>query len=573
MAKKLNKIPEEKMDGVYSTVLKKIKIARSFHNFTVPNVKDFYKVLSFENFLMIGVPPDADPNKPELKLLTVFPCYPLALSFSDLQSTINYAFPTGVVKTKQPTDGEGAIIDEFTFGLRGADEMLYGVCIHFRIPEKTDDLLFVTENNKNFAFCYVLLTHQMDLTAHFRFLTYLVKSVIRWEKVIVDVDLPNDMQPCKISFSGEYEVEAPSGMTRLSNFFRYKKMKINKWFARDISHYMGLQRRDKNYLYYQSNNTQIIIPAVPRVVSNAFTVGCATFDCLFSLLSVDNIIKLYTAIVLEHKVIIVSQKVSRVSNCVLAFRALLHPLKIQACFIPVFPSLPEYQELLQNPTPFIYGMPITANSNIKITDDQICIAFVDKNEVVDKSLDVRIPDADDLKEQLKCILTSYEAEIKVPERFHKRLLQGTMPLNTEPSQAWVDFFKNIDPMMMPPHYMSQLQQNYIFTPRVVNKILNIFRNASFIKFIIEYEEGCRVTETTDPDDPIIVFNKDMFMTITGPKHKEFFEKFLDTQMFETFIQRRIDKTKQQKKFNENPTKENAELLKMFEDEELLFEYI
>lgn len=78
------------------------------------------------------------------------------------------------------------------------------------------------------------------------------------------------------------------------------------------------------------------------------------FECLFTCLSVRQIIRIFASLLLERRVIFVADKLSTLSSCSHAVVALLYPFSWQHTFIPVLPS--SMIDIVCCPTPFLVGL-------------------------------------------------------------------------------------------------------------------------------------------------------------------------------------------------------------------------
>ncbi|XP_007885745.2 suppression of tumorigenicity 5 protein isoform X1 [Callorhinchus milii] len=78
------------------------------------------------------------------------------------------------------------------------------------------------------------------------------------------------------------------------------------------------------------------------------------FDCLFSCLSVRQVIRIFASLLLERRVIFIADKLSTLSSCAHAVVALLYPFSWQHTFIPVLPA--SMIDIVCCPTPFLVGL-------------------------------------------------------------------------------------------------------------------------------------------------------------------------------------------------------------------------
>uniref|UniRef100_A0A3B3UAY3 UDENN domain-containing protein n=1 Tax=Poecilia latipinna TaxID=48699 RepID=A0A3B3UAY3_9TELE len=78
------------------------------------------------------------------------------------------------------------------------------------------------------------------------------------------------------------------------------------------------------------------------------------FECLFSCLSLRLLLRVFSSLLLERRVIFTADKLSTLSQCCHAVVALLYPFIWQHTYIPVLPSA--MLDIVCTPTPFIVGL-------------------------------------------------------------------------------------------------------------------------------------------------------------------------------------------------------------------------
>ncbi|KAK7896341.1 hypothetical protein WMY93_021666 [Mugilogobius chulae] len=78
------------------------------------------------------------------------------------------------------------------------------------------------------------------------------------------------------------------------------------------------------------------------------------FECLFSSLSLRQLLGVFSSLLLERRVIFTADKLSSLSQCCHAVLALLYPFVWQHTYIPVLPS--DMLDIVCTPTPFFVGL-------------------------------------------------------------------------------------------------------------------------------------------------------------------------------------------------------------------------
>lgn len=97
---------------------------------------------------------------------------------------------------------------------------------------------------------------------------------------------------------------------------------------------------------------------------------------LFDAVSNKVLIFLFGTLLLERRVVLVCEKLSKLSSCVEALQSLLYPFNWPHTFIPVLPDIPELSEILQAPLPFVIGILKSkngANTQVDSIQDGIVI--------------------------------------------------------------------------------------------------------------------------------------------------------------------------------------------------------
>ena len=436
------------MDEIAPKLEKELKLRREIgDSMDFNDVRDLNETPSFEHFLMIGIPPNYDgKTKPKPQVLLLYPYYPLKIPESEFEQVIDFAFPNGIHEI-EPSDGhQPAIIDEFSFCFTKNTGTLYGCCVHFRIIEGLD-YFFATENNKNYLFCLCMLTREPFFGPHYNFLTYLVKTLIGWtrdisiETLVEKINVPEGVTPTFLPH-----------MTKLASFARWEHMKIFKFFILNIQAFYHL-RRGKAAMKWKEMNVEY-----PDVfVSQQESIGCSTLDLLFSMFTLDNIIKILTAVLIEHQVIVISKRAYRCSNTILAVRCLLYPFKLTGGgFLPILPNAESYLGILGSPTPIFLGVLKTDSLDLSVVEEPKCIVDVDNGTVSDPALKLTLFNASKIRSDLAYYIESRRANIEVPARY--KIKQGKRVKN----QEWIDFFENVSSTAMPAHFISQTKQKFVF---------------------------------------------------------------------------------------------------------------
>ena len=90
----------------------------------------------------------------------------------------------------------------------------------------------------------------------------------------------------------------------------------------------------------------------PGDVTEAVAEWC--FPCMFRTLSVKTLLKLFTAVLLEEKIVMFSADTGVLTSCVTGLTALLRPYAWQGTFLPIVP--PTMMAVVESPIPYVAGI-------------------------------------------------------------------------------------------------------------------------------------------------------------------------------------------------------------------------
>ena len=122
----------------------------------------------------------------------------------------------------------------------------------------------------------------------------------------------------------------------------------------------------------------------------------------FAFFDLNKLLKIFTALILERRILIVSKDIENLTACALALEYLIYPLEWFHAFAPI---LPEHIDLFlfYQPFPYIYGIHTSIYS--KLNESQLnesVIILVDEREVLNCDKD-QLPKSisHDIKKKLK----------------------------------------------------------------------------------------------------------------------------------------------------------------------------
>lgn len=207
-----------------------------------------------------------------------------------------------------------------------------------------------------------------------------------------------------------------------------------------------------------------------------------TFSTLFQCLSEEEVLLVFSAAVLERRIIFVADELSTLSQVLHAVAALLYPFTWQHTFISIVPQI--LMDVVMAPTPYLLGVQKSQVDHIFDTTD---LLLVDLSENKKETFMYSIGDE-------KSILPQ-KIQAEILESLKGRKQASTVEqLNRVVSEAFLQFFvKTVG------HYAS-----YVKCPRPGER--GVFEKRSFYK------------------------------AIESKSTRHFVKKFIETQMFDLFIQ-------------------------------------
>lgn len=206
------------------------------------------------------------------------------------------------------------------------------------------------------------------------------------------------------------------------------------------------------------------------------------FSQIFQILSVKNILILFSSLLFERRVIVVSKDISVVTGCLQALVAMLYPFEWQHVLIPVLPK--KLLDYCCSPIPFLVGvLSIHVPLVEKLPKEEVVIAFVDEDRVQ------TIPGIDDVA--------------SLPPN-HVSVLRTTFKKLTSSSDA----------------------------ARPNNKTVHLGIAKAFLSFFVEifhdFEDFVETKEGTEKR----FFNTEAFIKSRTKADRKFMELFFASQMFE-----------------------------------------
>jgi hypothetical protein len=472
----------------------------------------------FDQFLLFG----ADPNPPSTssRLLAMFPSTDIALRDAELDQVKEFCFPDGFSELPgQP----GPILTQFLFLLNHRNTRIFGICVQIANP-----LNFSTSWSRRFPFSLCFLSQCPFLSSHFQFAAYLSRLLCG------QISLQN----CHL------QLKKSIGRPTLSvRGFCHPSLTLDRSFPA-IAVARGLSAPKLLFdelLFFYSLPTRLnearpdpltfLTPdtpfSLPLRFPEAKCLAYPTLHVLFSSLDIPTIIHLYTAILLEERVLLVSKSLFRASFCVAAALALIAPFTASASVLPIVPRSSAFVHLFDSPIPFLYGAMVASGEADLIVD-------LDRGEIVKSNANLPgLPRAAVLRQQLEALIEASLDKVLVPPRELATFFGRRRP-NPDYAKFIAGREAEVCPKLHGPNEMK-----YIFTPFLVEDVLAAF-GSHIAPVISEQGKNCFVTDVTDATRPVTVLNTDLFPEQFALEEKPFWVQFAGTQMFDVFWNRMAD---------------------------------
>ncbi|KAJ3426391.1 c-myc promoter binding protein [Anaeramoeba flamelloides] len=124
------------------------------------------------------------------------------------------------------------------------------------------------------------------------------------------------------------------------------------------------------------------------------------FRLLFSTLSLENIVLIWTSLLLEKKLLFISRSLEYLTPCIHALQHLIYPFNWPYPFIPILPL--SFTEVFESPVPYLIGC-LSSVLEIEFPQNDEIIIDLDSNHIISK-----------------------EPILSLPNRIHQKLLKGLL---------------------------------------------------------------------------------------------------------------------------------------------------
>ena len=345
---------------------------------------NFGSTKMFDRFFIFVHDFDPVESNNEPSLLCAYPSTENQVSSNELKQISKFCFPNGFCSVTNKNNNN-VILDRFVFYMRLSNQKIYGCCVQFMVNSNSLPF-FANTINRNYPFCICLLSRYPCISSHIRFLMKLTRILIGICKSKLDY--------IKITASWNVQGFCYPSMTfdkKYMSFAIKSGMRVPSYLVKELLQYQNCSY--EKYVFNKLSEQQYLL--------------YPTIHSLFSNLSIENIVLVYTAVLLERKVLIVSKDVEKYSSVVIAMNALCYPFLKALIVIPVVP--PDYCTLLESPFPYIAG-------SSKYCSNADVIADLDNGIVLDNSNTPQILSHQKLCNKLSSLLEYEKETILIPRK-------------------------------------------------------------------------------------------------------------------------------------------------------------
>ena len=253
------------------------------------------------------------------------------------------------------------------------------------------------------------------------------------------------------------------------------------------------------------------------------TLAQSTIHALLNSLTPQLLVEVYTAFILEQRILMLSSSLHKCSLAVLALTAIAAPFSPSANILPTLPTQSAFIPLSESPTPYLIGCTVDmGNSDIIIDLDKGTVRFSENLP--------KLPQQEKLVQALKTILKAAKKESHVPQK--KKTFGG------KDNPAYIHFVNNVSSLLFPfKHFDPDI--HILMPPIQISRILATFRD-HLARIVDEIIPACYVSDTTDPYSPVTVLNEEMFMGQVNTEDIPFFTAFLNTHCFQVYSNMKAD---------------------------------
>jgi hypothetical protein len=470
----------------------------------------------FDQFFMFGAEPH--PVKAEVKpvLLAMYPSTGNNRSEGELEQVKMFCFPNGFEEIKV----KRRILTRFVFYLTQGYERVYGICVQFSCP-----IGFSSNWSRKFPFAMCFLSQYPYIESHFQFATYLVRVLcgkVSRESSHLDSWTAGSRIPLPISGFCHKSLTLDASFPAIAVF---KGLRASKLFFDELLFYHHLSTKiDDGVGCISFFLTKDMPLSLPVRFSESPCLAFAGLHTLFSALGPRTVVALFTAMLLEQRILFFSSDPQKASLSVIGATSLLHPFKTNASIMPLIPEHEKFQQLLDSPVPYIFGC-------TKKSDRADVTVNLDLGEITAVALP-ELPRGEDLVRKIRAFMADFADLIVVPEKCLKSFFGAEYP-----NPVYDKFLEAADSLVFVKKGEKMTTLKYIFTPYSIEVLLTLFASHVAVE-IEERARSCFVTDATE-SDPVTVLNGELMFELFPAEEKPFWAQFMATHIFDGFCARLI----------------------------------
>lgn len=513
------------------------RLSMSFLSCPIYKTQSIEGKSTYNHFLILGCPPekdygeftDFDESSPTPEILFIYPSAPLIFTSQEFSTLTHFCFPKGLKKVRDPNN-KRVFIDQFSFRLTASayGDTVYGICTHINVAP-FERIFFADEKSNQYVFCFCFLTTNPLFSSIFQYSTFLALWICFNFKYVPHPGAYEKFTPPTLEMT---KVVLP-GLDFAAGSQRSKSMRIPRSFLQELAWFYTLQPISESPQHLTlSSKLHLVIPKL-LPYENYILYPC--LDSLFSCLSNENVVTLYTNLLLEEQTVFVSSNIHILTLSIIAAVTLLAPFSHNGTIMPVIPSDPQFSALLDSPVPYVCGKLIDRDEEF-VAPAHVCVVDLDHDQVYEQHKIPELPNSQELKQNIKNILKEHEEQILVPQQIVKL---GVLKKQTKVNEKYIEFLKTISDYVCPRAIINLKYQKYVFSLDVSNKIIDCFKNA-VAPTVESLIKPCFVTETTDISNPVTIFNKELFLLSVPETDRPFFTAFINTTMFQDFCDSEAD---------------------------------
>lgn len=483
----------------------------------------------FSQFLIVGPNPLCTGDNPNPAIITAYPAVSNKVRLdNEVKMITSFCFPSGFEPIPSKFPQSRTLLDEFIFFLKEGPKTIYGCAVHIRARKSS---FFVNDKFISYPYCLCILTEMPYFSSHFQFLSFMALMLSgRVQPILQPIENEILPPPCDGTVFAKLVLD-----DKFPCIATTPGVHATKIFKRALTFYYSFPPVNKKlrFPYPPVPLCQTLDLVIPYHLSKAQCYAYSSFHILFSLFKIEDIVSMYTALLLEMHVFIYGPKSLHILTMTLiGLLALMSPFKSRTLtYLPVIPNDNDFKDILDSPVPYVIGASFP-HENVDL------IINLERRELFFNTTMPQLPKRNEIINQINAIMKEDLPLYTIPPRYKNQApnSDGT----NEFTPHYLQFLSRISPYNFPLVYATMIQGlRFIIPPSTANKILHVFSNL-LADELPEKIRSCFVTDTTDPIHPVTICNMDLFMLNIPNEEKEFYTKFTQTDNWQYFCDKEAD---------------------------------